>query len=201
MDGKRLTIGVLGLQGAVDEHLKQIVASGEQAVIVKDPEQLNEIDGLIIPGGESTAMRKLMDRYGFMEPIQSFFEQKKPIFGTCAGMVLVAKELVGMEQPHLGLIDMSVKRNGFGRQRESFEARIIVKGMNETFTGIFIRAPLAVQIGENVEVLASYEEHIIAARQEHVLVCAFHPELTGDIRFTQLFIEMVKNSISRVEVY
>lgn len=196
-----LTIGVLGLQGAVDEHLKQIVALGEQAVVVKDPEQLNEIDGLIIPGGESTAMRKLMDRYGFMEPILAFFEQKKPIFGTCAGMVLAAKELVGMEQPHLGLIDMSVKRNGFGRQRESFEARITVKGMNEPFTGIFIRAPFAVQIGENVEVLASYEENVIAARQEHVLVCAFHPELTGDIRFIQLFIEMVKNSISRVEAY
>ena len=191
-----ITIGVLGLQGAVDEHMNQIKSAGEHAVLVKKPEQLGEIDGLVIPGGESTTMRKLMDRYGFTKPITAFFEMKKPIFGTCAGMVLVAKELVSLEAPHLELMDITVKRNGFGRQRESFEVPLIVKGMEEPYIGVFIRAPLAIRVGENVEILASYEESIVAARQEHVLVSAFHPELTDDNRFIRIFIDMVKHSIN-----
>lgn len=195
-----ITIGVLGLQGAVEEHLNQINAAGEQAILVKKPEQLQEIDGLIIPGGESTTMRKLMDRYGFKEPIKTFFEHKKPIFGTCAGMVLAANELTGDEKAYLELMDISVKRNGFGRQRDSFEAELSIKGMEEPFKAVFIRAPFADGIGEDVEILAVYEENVVAARQEHVLVSAFHPELTGDDRFMQLFIEMVKTSISKVEL-
>lgn len=195
-----ITIGVLGLQGAVEEHLNQIKAAGEQAIIVKKPEQLREIDGLIIPGGESTTMRKLMDRYGFMEPIKTFFEGKKPIFGTCAGMVLAANELTGDEEAYLGLMDISVKRNGFGRQRESFEADLSIKGMEAPYKAVFIRAPFADGVGEGVEVLAVYEENVVAARQDHVLVSAFHPELTGDDRFLQLFIEMVKTSVSKAEL-
>ncbi|MDM5359025.1 5'-phosphate synthase pdxT subunit [Peribacillus sp. B2I2] len=195
-----ITIGVLGLQGAVEEHLNQINAAGEQAILVKKPEQLQEIDGLIIPGGESTTMRKLMDRYGFKEPIKTFFEHKKPIFGTCAGMVLAANELTGDEKAYLELMDISVKRNGFGRQRDSFEAELSIKGMEEPFKAVFIRAPFADGIGEDVEILAVYEENVVAARQEHVLVSAFHPELTGDDRFMQLFIEMVKTSICKVEL-
>ncbi|AMM93296.1 pyridoxal 5'-phosphate synthase glutaminase subunit PdxT [Peribacillus simplex] len=195
-----ITIGVLGLQGAVEEHLNQIKAAGQQAIIVKKPEQLHEIDGLIIPGGESTTMRKLMDRYGFMEPIKTFFEHKKPIFGTCAGMVLAAKELNGDEKAYLELMDISVKRNGFGRQRDSFEAELSIKGLEEPFKAVFIRAPFADGIGEDVEILAVYEENVVAARQEHVLVSAFHPELTGDDRFMQLFIEMVKTSIFKEEL-
>ncbi|MFP3512844.1 pyridoxal 5'-phosphate synthase glutaminase subunit PdxT [Peribacillus sp. SIMBA_075] len=195
-----ITIGVLGLQGAVEEHLNQIKAAGQQAIIVKKPEQLHEIDGLIIPGGESTTMRKLMDRYGFMEPIKTFFEHKKPIFGTCAGMVLAANELNGDEKAYLELMDISVKRNGFGRQRDSFEAELSIKGLEEPFKAVFIRAPFADGIGEDVEILAVYEENVVAARQEHVLVSAFHPELTGDDRFMQLFIEMVKTSIFKEEL-
>ncbi|RRN67491.1 pyridoxal 5'-phosphate synthase glutaminase subunit PdxT [Peribacillus simplex] len=195
-----ITIGVLGLQGAVEEHLNQIKAAGQQAIIVKKPEQLHEIDGLIIPGGESTTMRKLMDRYGFMEPIKTFFEHKKPIFGTCAGMVLAAKELNGDEKAYLELMNISVKRNGFGRQRDSFEAELSIKGLEEPFKAVFIRAPFADGIGEDVEILAVYEENVVAARQEHVLVSAFHPELTGDDRFMQLFIEMVKTSIFKEEL-
>ncbi|MGE7603597.1 pyridoxal 5'-phosphate synthase glutaminase subunit PdxT [Peribacillus sp. NPDC097675] len=190
-----ITIGVLGLQGAVDEHMNQVKSAGEQAVLVKKPEQLGDIDGLIIPGGESTTMGKLMDHYGFKEPIAAFYKQKKPIFGTCAGMVLVAKELCSSEAPHLELMDITVKRNGFGRQRESFEAPLLIKGMDDPFQGIFIRAPLAVRVSENVEVLASFEENIVAARQEHVLISAFHPELTEDNRFMQLFIDMIKNPV------
>lgn len=190
-----ITIGVLGLQGAVDEHMNQIRSAGAHAVLVKKPEQLGDIDGLIIPGGESTTMGKLMDHYGFMDPITAFCEHKKPIFGTCAGMVLVAKALVSLEAPHLGLMDISVKRNGFGRQRESFEAPLLVKGMEDPFKGIFIRAPLAVRVGEKVEVLARYDGNIVAARQEHVLVSAFHPELADDNRFMQFFIDMFKNPV------
>ncbi|MGE7760117.1 pyridoxal 5'-phosphate synthase glutaminase subunit PdxT [Peribacillus sp. NPDC097895] len=195
-----ITIGVLGLQGAVEEHLNQIKAAGEQAIIVKKPEQLEEIDGLIIPGGESTTMRKLMDRYGFMEPIKTFFEDKKPIFGTCAGMVLAANHLTGDEDAYLELMDISVKRNGFGRQRDSFEADLSIEGLDEPFKAVFIRAPFAEGIGEDVEILAVYEENVVAARQEHVLVSAFHPELTGDDRFMQLFIQMVKTSINKAEL-
>lgn len=115
-------------------------------------------------------------------------------------MVLAAKKLTGDEEAYLGLMDISVKRNGFGRQRDSFEAQLSIKGMEEPFTTVFIRAPFAEEIGEDVEVLALYEDHVVAARQEHVLVSAFHPELTGDNRFIQLFIEMVKETISKVEV-
>ncbi|MFK4390654.1 5'-phosphate synthase pdxT subunit [Peribacillus frigoritolerans] len=145
-------------------------------------------------------MRKLMDRYGFMEPIKTFFEDKKPIFGTCAGMVLAANELTGDEVAYLGLMDISVKRNGFGRQRESFEADLSIKGMEAPYKAVFIRAPFADEVGEGVEVLAVYEENVVAARQDHVLVSAFHPELTGDDRFLQLFIEMVKTSVSKAEL-
>ncbi|MGE7878933.1 pyridoxal 5'-phosphate synthase glutaminase subunit PdxT [Peribacillus muralis] len=195
-----ITIGVLGLQGAIEEHLNQIDSAGAQAIIVKNPSQLNEIDGLIIPGGESTTMRKLMDRYGFMEPIKTFFDQKKPIFGTCAGMVLAANSLSGDEKAYLELMDISVKRNGFGRQRDSFEANLSINGMEEPFTAVFIRAPYAVGAGVDVEILAEYDNKVVAARQEHVLVSAFHPELTGDDRFMRLFIDMVKASLKEADL-
>ena len=195
-----ITIGVLGLQGAVEEHLNQIDSAGAQAIIVKKPSQLNEIDGLIIPGGESTTMRKLMDRYGFLEPIKTFFEQKKPIFGTCAGMVLAANRLSGDEKPYLELMDISVKRNGFGRQRDSFEADLAINGMEEPFKAVFIRAPYADGVGADVEILAEYDQKVVAARQEQVLVSAFHPELTGDDRYLQIFINMVEESLKEAEL-
>lgn len=188
------TIGVLGLQGAVQEHLNQIEAIGYQGVDVKRPEQLDEIDGLILPGGESTTMRRFIDLYGFLEPLKQF---GKPIFGTCAGMVLLAKELVGAEEAHLQLIDIKVKRNAFGRQIDSFEADLQVEGMDKTYPAVFIRAPFVEAASLDVEVLASYNGNIVAAKQGHILVTSFHPELTGDPRFMNLFIEMIKsNSVS-----
>jgi 5'-phosphate synthase pdxT subunit len=187
-----LTIGVLGLQGAVSEHLNQIKALGHKSVVVKNASQLNEIDGLIIPGGESTAIRKLMDRYGFIEPIKHFSQQKKPIFGTCAGMVLLASELSGSEAAHLQLIDLKVQRNGFGRQRDSFETKLSIQEWEMDFPGVFIRAPYAESAGSDVEILAVHEEKIVAAKQDHILVTAFHPELTDDNRFMNLFINMVQ---------
>lgn len=184
------TIGVLGLQGAVEEHIKQIEAVGLQGAVIKRAEQLESIDGLILPGGESTTMRRFIDQYGFLEPLKDF-GARKPIFGTCAGMVLLANELTGSEAAHLQLIDMKVKRNAFGRQVDSFEAELQVKGMDAPFPAVFIRAPFVEAAGPDVEILATYDGNIVAARQGHILATAFHPELTGDMRFMELFAEMV----------
>lgn len=188
-------IGVLALQGAVDEHVKQIIHTGSEAVIVKQPKQLEKLDGLIIPGGESTAIGKLMAHYGFIEAIKDFSNQQKPIFGTCAGMVLVAKELEGSESAHLAIMDIVVKRNGFGRQIDSFEANIKIEGMNAPFQAVFIRAPYILSVGDQVEILARVDEKIVAARSKHLLVSAFHPELTDDNRFYKMFSEMVESSM------
>ncbi|WP_010097296.1 pyridoxal 5'-phosphate synthase glutaminase subunit PdxT [Ornithinibacillus scapharcae] len=183
-------IGVLGLQGAVQEHIMQVEELGHNGMIIKKPEQLDEIDGLILPGGESTTMRRLIERYDFLEPIQTFHSQNKPIFGTCAGMVLVAKEISDSSDTHLKLMDIRVKRNAFGRQKDSFEAELPIKGMSESFKAVFIRAPYIDSVGEDVEILATYNNHIVAAMQKKILVSSFHPELTDDTRFLQMFVDM-----------
>ncbi|MCQ6276814.1 pyridoxal 5'-phosphate synthase glutaminase subunit PdxT [Bacillus sp. V3B] len=190
-----IKVGVLGLQGAVREHVRSVEACGAEAVIVKTVEQLNELDGLIIPGGESTTMRKLIDKYGFMEPLKEFASKGKPMFGTCAGLILLAKELVDYPEPHLGSLDVTVERNSFGRQKESFEAELSIQGLDEPFVGVFIRAPHIVKSGENVEILAEHDGRIVAAREGQFLGCSFHPELTDDHRFTELFIKMVRESV------
>lgn len=189
------TIGVLDLQGDTAEHKKQLESLGVDAVFVKKPEQLKEIDGLIIPGGESTAIGKLMRRYGFIEPIQEFAAGEKPIFGTCAGLVLVAKD-IGEEESHLNLMDISVQRNGFGRQVDSFELELPVKGIEGPIPAVFIRAPYVDKAGNKVEVLATVDDKIVAAKQNHILVSSFHPELTNDTHFLQLFIDMVEGKLS-----
>nr|WP_272913367.1 pyridoxal 5'-phosphate synthase glutaminase subunit PdxT [Oceanobacillus massiliensis] len=192
MGDEKAAIGVLGLQGAVQEHLKQIENLGFKGINVKNPDQFDLIDGLIIPGGESTAIKNLMTRYGFMEPIKNFSQTGKPILGTCAGMVLLAKEISESEEVHLGLMDIKVKRNAFGRQRDSFEVALDVKGLQHPFPSVFIRAPYIEAAGKaDVEVLAVYNEKIVAARQGNLVVSSFHPELTTDIRFLELFTEMV----------
>lgn len=187
-------VGVLGLQGAVREHVKSIEASGAEAIVVKKVEQLAEIDGLIIPGGESTTMRRLIDKYSFMGPLREFGASGKPVFGTCAGLILIAKEIVGYEEPHLGLMDAKVERNSFGRQVDSFEAELTIAGVANDFVGVFIRAPHIVEVGEDVEVLCKHNGRIVAARQGQFLGCSFHPELTDDHRITQYFVNMVKES-------
>jgi len=185
-------VGVLGLQGAVREHAKSVEASGAQAVIVKKVEQLEELDGLIIPGGESTTMRRLIDKYDFMEPLRDFAKSGKPMFGTCAGLILLAKRIVGYDEPHIGVMDITVERNSFGRQVDSFEAELMIPGVADDFVGVFIRAPHIVEAGENVEVLAKHNDRIVAARDGQFLGCSFHPELTDDHRFTQYFVKMVE---------
>ncbi len=189
-----LKIGVLGLQGAVREHIRSIEACGAEGVIVKTVDQLTDLDGLIMPGGESTTMRRLIDKYNFMEPLKDFAASGKPMFGTCAGLILLAKNLVGYDEAHLGLLDVTVERNSFGRQKDSFEAELTITGVGEDFVGVFIRAPHIVEVGEDVEILSKHNGRIVAARQGQYLGCSFHPELTDDHRMTQLFINMVKES-------
>lgn len=189
-----LKIGVLGLQGAVREHIRSIEACGAEGIVVKTHNQLDEVDGLIIPGGESTTMRRLIDKYDFMEPLKNFAATGKPMFGTCAGLILLAKNLVGYNESHLGLLDVTVERNSFGRQKDSFEAELMITGVGEDFVGVFIRAPHIVEAGEDVEILSKHNGRIVAARQGQFLGCSFHPELTDDHRMTQLFVNMVKES-------
>ncbi|MFC7395136.1 pyridoxal 5'-phosphate synthase glutaminase subunit PdxT [Scopulibacillus cellulosilyticus] len=187
-------IGVLGLQGAFREHAKALEATNTEVSIVKRVHELEGLDGLVIPGGESTTMRRLMDKYELFDAIKQFANEK-PVFGTCAGLILMAKKIDGQKGPHLALMDINVKRNAFGRQVESFEAELDIKDVADNFVGVFIRAPYITEVGEDVEVLATYDGKIVAARQGHFLTAAFHPELTDDNRFHQYFVEMVKGKV------
>ncbi|AUD12524.1 MULTISPECIES: pyridoxal 5'-phosphate synthase glutaminase subunit PdxT [unclassified Planococcus (in: firmicutes)] len=188
-----MKIGVLALQGAVREHVQAIQACGAEAVVVKKAAELEELDGLVLPGGESTAMRRLIDRAELLEPLKQFAQADKPMFGTCAGLVLLAKEIDGQEAAHLGVMDMTVARNSFGRQVDSFEADLDIVGIDAPFPAVFIRAPHIVRAGVDVEVLCEYEGRIVLARSGPFLGCSFHPELTGDHRLMQLFLDMVEN--------
>lgn len=184
-----MNIGVLALQGAVKEHVIAIEACGATAVIVKKAEQLSSIDGLLLPGGESTAMRKLIDYEGMLPALQQFAE-KKPVFGTCAGLILLAETLIG-EVNHIGGMHIVAERNAFGRQVDSFEVALSIEGIADNFPAVFIRAPKITEVGEGVEVLATFNDEIVCARDRHLLACAFHPELTADTRLMQYFIEMI----------
>ncbi|RKL64823.1 pyridoxal 5'-phosphate synthase glutaminase subunit PdxT [Salipaludibacillus neizhouensis] len=189
-----INIGVLALQGAVREHVKALEAPDVNIIIIKKVEQLKEIEGLVFPGGESTTMRRLINLYGFYEPLKDFAKQKKPIFGTCAGAILMANEIVGQMEPHLSVMDMVVERNAFGRQRESFEALLKMDSIGDDVQGVFIRAPIIKTVGENVQVLARHNGDIVAAQSGPFLACSFHPELTDDYRMHQYFVKMVRES-------
>lgn len=187
-------IGVLALQGAVREHVNSIDACGAEAVLVKWPKDLERLDALILPGGESTTMRRLIDRYGLMEPMREFAKTGKPMFGTCAGLILLAREVVGYAEPHLGVMDVVVERNSFGRQVDSFEADLAVKGLDTPFNAVFIRAPHIVSAGPSAEVLCVQDGKIVMARSGPFLGCSFHPELTEDNRITEYFIGMIPSA-------
>lgn len=186
-----MRIGVLALQGAVREHIVSIEKCGAEAVAVKWPKDLEELDALILPGGESTTMRRLIDRYELMEPLRQFADSGKPMFGTCAGLILLADEIVGADQPHLGVMDVVVERNSFGRQIDSFEADLTIADFNRPFNAVFIRAPHIVSAGPTAEVLCEHDGKIVMARSGQFLGCSFHPELTDDHRITEYFIGMV----------
>ncbi|MGZ7446062.1 pyridoxal 5'-phosphate synthase glutaminase subunit PdxT [Paenibacillus sp. TH7-28] len=189
-----MKVGVLALQGAVAEHIRSLESAGAEGTAVKRTEQLGELDGLIIPGGESTTIGKLMRKYGFIEAIKDFSREGKPLFGTCAGLIVMAKEIEGGEEAHLALMDIKVSRNAFGRQRESFETDLEVKGLAAPLRAVFIRAPLITAVGPGVEVLSTYKDEIVTARQGHLLVSSFHPELTDDFSLHAYFVEMIKQT-------
>ncbi|WP_054025852.1 pyridoxal 5'-phosphate synthase glutaminase subunit PdxT [Bacillus sp. FJAT-28004] len=194
-----MKIGVLALQGAVAEHIRSLEAAGAEAVAVKRVEQLEELQGLVIPGGESTTIGKLMRKYGFMEAVADFSAQGKPLFGTCAGLIVLADEIEGQEDAHLRLMDMTVARNAFGRQQESFETDLDVKGIDEPVRAVFIRAPLIKKVGASVDVLSTYRDEIVTARQGHLLAVSYHPELTDDYRLHAYFVDMVKEAAASKE--
>lgn len=184
---------MLDVQGAVSEHVESVRAVGCEPVPVKRPEDLDKAEALIIPGGESTTIGRLIRRYGLFGPIRERAETGMPVFGTCAGMILLAKRIEGEEEPHLGLMDVTVNRNSFGRQRESFEADVEVKEWRGApFPGVFIRAPHISFAGPGVDVLAIYEGRIVAARQGRLLATSFHPELSGDVRLHAWFRDMIE---------
>lgn len=187
-----LKIGVLALQGAVREHVRTLTKAGAEAFPIKRVEELRGLDGLVIPGGESTAIGLLMEHYGFFEAITEEYNEL-PIFGSCAGMILLAKDISGSAQPRLGFMDITVNRNGFGRQRESFEEDLIVPILGaKPLRAVYIRAPFATSVGENVTVLATTaQDRIVLARQGRYLVSAFHAELTDDLRLHEYFLKQV----------
>lgn len=187
-----MNIGVLALQGAVREHVASIEACGANAVIVKRAEDLNGIDGLILPGGESTTMRRLIDLYGMMEPLRVFAKEGHPMFGTCAGLILLAHSIVGYDQPHLGVMGVTVERNSFGRQVDSFEAMLSIKGVAENYPAVFIRAPHITEVGPSTDILCEHDGRIVMAQHGQFLGCSFHPELTDDHRVTAYFVSQVE---------
>lgn len=186
-------IGVLALQGAFVEHEQVLQALGAETVQVRLPDQLDGLDGLIIPGGESTTIGKLAVQYGLIDPLQQFASQK-PVWGTCAGLIFLAKD-IGLDQPILGLMDVTVDRNAFGRQVDSFEVNLDVESIDDEtpFNAVFIRAPLVTSIdSDDVQVIGRLiDGRIVAVRQGRLLGTAFHPELTDDTRFHRFFLDMV----------
>ena len=187
-----MKIGVLALQGAFIEHINILRGLGVDAVEVRLPADLEGLDGLIIPGGESTTIGKLADAYEMMAPLRDFAADK-PVWGTCAGMIFMAKE-IGRDQPLLGVMDIVVERNAFGRQVDSFITPIEVNGMDgEPFPAVFIRGPRLVEAHGDAQVIAQLADGTpVAAQEGHWLVTSFHPELTGDSRFHESFVKMIE---------
>jgi 5'-phosphate synthase pdxT subunit len=189
------TIGVLALQGDVREHLTALAAADAAAVPVRRPDELAAVDGLVIPGGESTTISKLAVLFGLMEPLREAIRRGLPVYGTCAGLIMLADKILDPRsgQETFGGIDMIVRRNAFGRQNESFEAAVDVRGVpGGPVEGVFIRAPWVESVGAGAEVLAEHGGHIVAVRQGNVLATSFHPELTGDHRVHELFVAAVR---------
>jgi 5'-phosphate synthase pdxT subunit len=187
-----MRIGVLALQGAFAEHLATLASIGVEGVDVRLPADLDRIDGLILPGGESTTMRRLIDRWGLREPILALASSGAPLFGTCAGMIVLAREIAGEESPILPLLDVTVQRNAFGRQLESFETELSVPILGDRpVHAVFIRAPIVDRIGPDVDVLARLDDgRVVAVRQRNIIATAFHPELAGETRFHRLVATM-----------
>ncbi len=190
-----MKIGVLGMQGDIEEHLAMLSKIGVNSERVKTLSSLESVDGLIIPGGESTTMIKLLKKNGLLDELKKRIKNGMPVYGTCAGMILLAKEIVSHpQQESLGVLDISVSRNGYGRQVESFEAEIDIPLLGEkTFKAVFIRAPRIERVGKSVEILATYNDEPVMARKDNILVSSFHPEISDDTRIHEMFARTVEN--------
>ncbi|MGY1618433.1 pyridoxal 5'-phosphate synthase glutaminase subunit PdxT [Geodermatophilus sp. SYSU D00691] len=197
-------VGVLALQGDVREHLAAVRAQGAEAVPVRRPEELAAVDGLVLPGGESTTIAKLADRFGLLGPLRAAVAGGLPVYGSCAGMILLADRLLDAPpgQPTIGGLDVTVRRNAFGRQVDSFESDVVVAGLTGgPVHAVFIRAPWVEEAGERVEVLGRVEGgpadgRIVAVRQGNLVATSFHPELTGDRRVHALFVDLVRQNLA-----
>jgi 5'-phosphate synthase pdxT subunit len=189
-----MRIGVLALQGDFREHLDTLRAIGVEGIEVRLPQDLDGIDALILPGGESTTMRRLIERWGLRQPIIDVARSGTPLYGTCAGMIVLAREIAGGEAPIVPLLDVTVVRNAFGRQLESFETAVRVPVLGDRpIRGVFIRAPIIERVGPDVDVLATLEDgRIVAVRQGAILATSFHPELAGETRFHRLLATMAE---------
>jgi pyridoxal 5'-phosphate synthase pdxT subunit len=194
--GSTVKIGVLALQGDFDRHAKALARCGVEAIEVRKPEQLGDVDGLIIPGGESTTLLKLMDAWGFVPALEKFHAEGRPMFGTCAGLILLARDVEQPSQFSLGFIDVGVERNAYGRQRDSFEAHgtATLEGRATPIEMVFIRAPRIRRVGAGVQTLAAWKDEPVMARQGSILVATFHPELTDDRTVHEYFCEMVSRA-------
>ena len=189
-----MKIGILGFQGAFLEHEQHIRTLGHEAVDVRYTEQLEELDGIILPGGESTTIGKLLIRTGMMEPLRKKIEAGFPVWGTCAGMILLAKKLVNDSTAHLAVMDIAVRRIAYGTQIDSFDTRVLIPEVSkEPIPLVFIRAPYIEEVGEQVKVMCCLNGNIVAARQQNMLVTSFHPELTEDSAFHRYFVNMCQN--------
>lgn len=191
-----MKVGVLALQGDVAEHVSMTRAAGAEVVEVRYSNQIEGLDGLIIPGGESTTVGKLMERFGFVDEIRKHAARGLGVFGTCTGLILLSREVANSGQIRLGLMDFVVKRNAFGRQVDSFEADIEIPAIGDPpMRAVFIRAPYILSVGPGVEVLARFEDKIVLARQGRHLACAFHPEVTSDTRLHRYFLDMLAGKV------
>lgn len=189
-------IGVLALQGAFAEHIKMIELLGHEGAEVKTKADLKAIDGIILPGGESTAIGKLLNEFKLKAELESRLKEGLPVWGTCAGMIILSEKIEGSDITHIPLMNIEVVRNGYGRQLGSFKADGIIEGVNGgQFPLIFIRAPYIRKTGDNVKILCKVENRIVAARQENMLVTSFHPELTDDLRMHRYFLNMIDKKI------
>jgi 5'-phosphate synthase pdxT subunit len=187
-----MRIGVLALQGAFHEHVSMLRAIGAEPAEIRLPAQLDDVDGLIIPGGESTTMRRLIERWALRDPILALIDRGIPVLGTCAGMIVLAKEILGGDPPVLPVLDVTVERNAFGRQLDSFETELDVPVLgSQPVHAVFIRAPVISRVGPGVAVMATLEDgRVVAVRERNVLATSFHPELAGETRFHRLLTTM-----------
>lgn len=186
------TVGVLALQGDYEKHACMVKRVGADTSYIREPDELQRIDALVIPGGESTTIGKLMKAYGLIDPVRRLITNGLPVYGTCAGLILLASETKEPHQNRLGVLEISVQRNAYGRQVDSFEAPLDIPVIGKNpFPGVFIRAPMVTEIGKSVKTLCVFEDRIVLLQKDNILAGSFHPELTHDARVHEYFLSMV----------